>query len=519
MSRNDRLNYQHPIPSSIKINCNPSALPTAIAIANFSNISWTVATNPDGSGIIGFVPSYAPQTFTLNQPYAIYLIGSGSSVAGDFLNLEWGPDPLGNLPASYGLAGNEFFRKLQIGPTGGIYQGTGTFDAPITGLKLWATPAGIGQIGFFSAGNQIWGSQSNGDWFFNSLGGITWDATGIVNDTRSVSIDGTGIFIGVGGVTYDSTGITNTSGSVAIDGNGLRTYNGTTLECSVGTDGVLTAGAGAVTLSSTGIDIIVTGILTPTSGNAYSFLSSSADHGGLFAWVNGGYNHVGVEAYLTGIANAAEVDIEANGATGKGLVSIIAFDNTNGSTEIDLHSDTKIIDFTTASSLKMEMNAFGITATSGFRVNASFTGDPYNTPGVYIERYGLGSNFIWATKGGTGVGDDYMGIQGTPLALCDDSRNGGVTVGSTGIDPGYGGLVTLKNVKVGSSLSNAATLAACPTLQLGNAGGSGFLGQVIFGDANHAIYVDGDNVTISTFGGKLFLHNSNTGNTITVATA
>lgn len=45
--------------------------------------------------------------------------------------------------------------------TGGIYQGTGTFASPLTGLKVW-NESGVGKIGGFSGGNPQWYADTDG---------------------------------------------------------------------------------------------------------------------------------------------------------------------------------------------------------------------------------------------------------------------------------------------------------------------------------------------------------------------
>lgn len=67
-----------------------------------------------------------------------------------------------------------------------------------------------------------------------------------------------------GTINASNNNVKGGGGSVLIDSSGLKTYGGSTLQCYVGTDGVLKAGAGAVELSSSGI-VTRNGTTTVTS--------------------------------------------------------------------------------------------------------------------------------------------------------------------------------------------------------------------------------------------------------------
>lgn len=49
-----------------------------------------------------------------------------------------------------------------IGSSGGVYQGTGTFASPTTGLKIW-NDSGVGRIGGFSSSAPSWFMDTNGE--------------------------------------------------------------------------------------------------------------------------------------------------------------------------------------------------------------------------------------------------------------------------------------------------------------------------------------------------------------------
>jgi hypothetical protein len=102
--------------------------------------------------------------------------------------LKWDRDGVGSkgfLSLGYGL--NEILAAdkdgvrmagvLGIGLDGGIYQGSGTFAAPTTGLKVWSE-GGIGRIGGFRDGDPQWSADTDGA-IRAGGGGVTLDADGI----------------------------------------------------------------------------------------------------------------------------------------------------------------------------------------------------------------------------------------------------------------------------------------------------------------------------------------------------
>ena len=57
---------------------------------------------------------------------------------------------------------------LTMGTSGGIYQGTGTFASPYTGLKIW-NDSGVGRIAGFNSGAAQWYANTNG-YFYSGAG-------------------------------------------------------------------------------------------------------------------------------------------------------------------------------------------------------------------------------------------------------------------------------------------------------------------------------------------------------------
>jgi hypothetical protein len=66
---------------------------------------------------------------------------------------------------------------MSIGTSGGIYQGTGTFAAPTTGLKIW-NDTGVGRIAGYSAGVIQWYANTDGKLYAGG-GDVLLDAGGL----------------------------------------------------------------------------------------------------------------------------------------------------------------------------------------------------------------------------------------------------------------------------------------------------------------------------------------------------
>lgn len=90
-----------------------------------------------------------------------------------------------------------FEGPISLGTSGGIYQGTGTFGTPTTGLKIW-NDTGIGRLATYSSGTAQ----------------VYFDTSGILN-------------AGGGNVKLDANGVTFNEGSV--NSTKLKFYNGATL--------------------------------------------------------------------------------------------------------------------------------------------------------------------------------------------------------------------------------------------------------------------------------------------------
>ena len=88
--------------------------------------------------------------------------------------------------------GDSYFAGVMtIGTGGGIYQGTGTFGSPTTGLKIWRD-SGIGRIGGYNSGTAQWYADTNGRLLAGG-GNVILDADGIslINQTSDTAFNET----------------------------------------------------------------------------------------------------------------------------------------------------------------------------------------------------------------------------------------------------------------------------------------------------------------------------------------
>jgi hypothetical protein len=79
-----------------------------------------------------------------------------------------------------------FAGAIGLGAAGGIYQGTGSFATPTTGLKIWRD-SGVGRIAGYNGGNEQWSASSAGKLTAGG-GNVVLDASGVrVNATLNDS--------------------------------------------------------------------------------------------------------------------------------------------------------------------------------------------------------------------------------------------------------------------------------------------------------------------------------------------
>lgn len=88
-------------------------------------------------------------------------------------------NPMLELSGEMHVKNNSTFDgTISIGSSGGIYQGTGTFASPTTGLKIW-NDSGVGRIGGYNSGTAQWYASTDGKLYAGG-GSVTLDANGIV---------------------------------------------------------------------------------------------------------------------------------------------------------------------------------------------------------------------------------------------------------------------------------------------------------------------------------------------------
>lgn len=185
--------------------------------------------------------------------------------------------------------------SLTLGASGGIYQGTGTFASPTTGLKIYRDGSGIGRIAGYNSGTVQWEADTNGK-LKAGAGNVTLDAGGVTVSNAGVdrvafvpayiqigsnigTIAGTslihanievvwngevlpaGSFLigsnstGKPNILWDATDLAIRSGTtdkITFDGSGGANFTGAV---GISGSGNLTAGGGSVTLDTAGITV------------------------------------------------------------------------------------------------------------------------------------------------------------------------------------------------------------------------------------------------------------------------
>ncbi len=90
-------------------------------------------------------------------------------------------------------AGNATLKgELNLGSAGGIYQGSGTFASPTTGLKIW-NASGVGTIAGFNASVKQWYGETDGKFYFAggqiAIGANGVEILGAENGTGLIEVD------------------------------------------------------------------------------------------------------------------------------------------------------------------------------------------------------------------------------------------------------------------------------------------------------------------------------------------
>lgn len=109
-------------------------------------------------------------------------VGGGNvKISGSAVQLRQGSDAVISLNSD---GTSRFDGPMTLGTGGGIYQGTGSFASPTTGLKLWRD-SGVGRIGGYNGGTLQWYGATDGKLYFGGGHGVL-DAMGIWIDTDPV---------------------------------------------------------------------------------------------------------------------------------------------------------------------------------------------------------------------------------------------------------------------------------------------------------------------------------------------
>lgn len=107
--------------------------------------------------------------------------GGNVKITGSAVQLRQGTDAVISLNSD---GSSRFDGPMTLGTGGGIYQGTGTFASPTTGLKLWRD-SGVGRIGGYNGGALQWYGATDGKLYFGGGEGVL-DAMGLWFDTDPV---------------------------------------------------------------------------------------------------------------------------------------------------------------------------------------------------------------------------------------------------------------------------------------------------------------------------------------------
>jgi hypothetical protein len=170
---------------------------------------------------------------------------------------------------------------MSVGTSGGIYQGTGTFASPTTGLKIW-NDGGVGRIAGYSASVIQWYANTDGK-LYAGAGNVILDEGGITinvgaTDPFKIKWDnsGTGVTYletALSGDTYTSQFITYPgaleTGIIYLSANGL-THGYASIFCSfdndtdVGTINLTNISNENITVTSINLGSTVMGLFAET---------------------------------------------------------------------------------------------------------------------------------------------------------------------------------------------------------------------------------------------------------------
>lgn len=181
------------------------------------------------------------------------------TVANNALTAGWSWDGAAlNVVGAITATSGSITGALTIGASGGIYQGTGTFASPTTGLKIW-NESGVGRIGGYNAGTAQWYAGTDGKLYAGG-GNTILDANGVnvvsststFEQSKAYTFSHSGVSIGGLASVRDAntTTLLLKSNSVADDTANNAAENGRSGAVSISGIGQGTGKAGVVSLTA-----------------------------------------------------------------------------------------------------------------------------------------------------------------------------------------------------------------------------------------------------------------------------
>ena len=183
----------------------------------------------------------------------------------DGLNLRL-MDAAGNNTIIFQSTGNaRFDGVIEVGTSGGIWQGTGTFASPTTGLKIW-NDGGVGRIAGYGSGTLQAG--------FNTSGQLTAGAGNVILDEDGVTLDAVVGKFTTGSIDWKDGSSTKLSVGTVVD---LGNVTGTYIESLDSALEIKTTTSGSITLSADDGDgfVIIDGAIEPRTINTPSAPANS----------------------------------------------------------------------------------------------------------------------------------------------------------------------------------------------------------------------------------------------------
>jgi hypothetical protein len=128
-------------------------------------------------------------------------------------------------------ANSYFALPMSLGTSGGIYQGTGTFASPTTGLKIW-NDTGLGRIAGYNASVLQWYADTDGK-FYAGGGAVLLDSSGI-------KISSTSARYGASSIDWSKTGVRKLNIGTQTDfGTVTASYIDSSIDLNINSEGAV----------------------------------------------------------------------------------------------------------------------------------------------------------------------------------------------------------------------------------------------------------------------------------------